>query len=154
MRAFFPVVIGVLLTAAAAAAESANLIENPSFEAAGRDGLPADWTASSPDAAMRPIFQRAEGCAGRASMRRAFARRAITASATSTRTCRFRPGRPTRSWLATAARASIIPTVACWSTWYGVKRVSTTSSSPIGRKRAIGSRAGRSLPTAAARCCA
>ena len=64
MRAFFPVVIGVLLTAGAAAAKSANLIENPSFEAAGDcDGVPADWKASSPDAAMRPIFQRKEGCA-------------------------------------------------------------------------------------------
>lgn len=62
MRAILPLTIVVLATAVAAAAESANLIRNPSFEAVGHDGLPADWTASSPDATLRPVFQCTEGC--------------------------------------------------------------------------------------------
>jgi predicted amidohydrolase len=64
MRAFFQVMIVVLSTAGATAAESVNLIKNPSFEAAGgRDGVPADWMAASPDTALRPVFQRVAGCA-------------------------------------------------------------------------------------------
>ena len=101
MRAFFPVVIGVLSTAGTAAAESANDQESR-FQAAGRRHA-GRVDGGLADARMRPIFQRIEGCPVRASMRRASARRAITASATSTKTCRFRRAKPTKWWPVTAA---------------------------------------------------
>jgi len=63
MRAVLSIVIVVMATAGAAVGESVNLIKNPGFEAVGRDGLPADWTAASPDAVLRPIFQCSDRCA-------------------------------------------------------------------------------------------
>ena len=132
MRAVLSLVIVVLATAVVAAAESANLIKNSSFETVGHDGLPADWTAFSPDTALRPIFQCTEGFA-RSGKHAACIRSPgnyrfgylyqdvpVSAGKTYEVVARYR------------ARASIIPTVACWSTWCGASRASTTSSSPIG----------------------
>ena len=51
----------VLSMAGSPAAESANLVKNPSFEVAGpQEGVPADWMAASPDAALRPVFERVD----------------------------------------------------------------------------------------------
>ena len=146
MRIVSLVFVVSLLFADVGVAESVNLVKNPSFEIAGKqDDAAADWTAAAPDAALRRSSNALTSAPEREATPPVSAPREITVLATSIRTYRWLQERHTRSWFAIGARASTIPTAACWSTWCGAEKAGTTGSSPIGRRPVSGSRGGRSF---------
>ncbi len=155
MYASMQIALVVLSMAGTPAAESANLVKNPSFEIAGKqDGVPADWTAAAPDAALAadlPSVSTPARTASYAACIRSpgdyrfgylYQDVPVAAGKTYEVVVRYRC-----EGIDNPNRCVLVNLVWGGKGW-------NDKFLPIGKRRATGSRGGRSSLAGAARCCA